>query len=117
MSRTKAKRKARRDRLEKELVAKGGLDLDTRKRNRAEANEQFHAAVALAAEHRIELRKCSPFHLQLRVKLPDERWILNIWPGQKKIWMDYNAVNAPRFTPPANWTLLELVSAVIAASS
>jgi hypothetical protein len=90
---------------------------EVRRQNYREVESEYAEAEALAAEHHIELRRCSPFHLQLRVDLPDERWKFNIWPGSKKTWMDYDSVNAPNVTPPANWTLLELVSAVIAASS
>lgn len=104
----------KRARLEQRLVSTGGLSLATRGANRAEFYGELPHAQSLAKKAGLELVKCTKFHFQLRSESP--RWIVNIYPGQKKIWIDPN--NAPKsFTAPRDWSLLDLVATIIEAQS
>jgi len=65
-----------------------------------------------AEEHGLRLVRHTEAHYQLRPA--DGSWILNICPGNRRLYSDPKKV-APWLSVPVDWTLLDVVNAAIAA--
>lgn len=75
------------------------------------AARQFKEAAALAARHRLRLRKCDDIQYQL---IPlDAEWLLNIYPSNRRLYHDPNR-RGPFLRVREDWTLLDVVKAAVA---
>lgn len=81
-------------------------------RRRDAATAQHQQAKELAASNGMTLRRIGGNHYQLEhVK---ERWLINLYPGNRRIHLDEHRPRAPFLRVPAEWTLIEVVQAAIA---
>lgn len=78
-------------------------------RNRQLAAEQWPEAQRLAETAGLQLLRCTEAHYQLR----SEEWILNIYPGNRRLYSDPNKPRPP-FVGQPDWTLLQVVQEVVA---
>jgi len=78
------------------------------KSNRDSAEGSFHAAAKLARSKGLSLTQRSDSHYQLR----GGRWLINLYPGNQRIYADRNKDRAPYLDVPCNWTLQDAVEAV-----
>lgn len=83
------------------------------KQRRQRAAEEFPDLVELAAQHGLTLVKRSESHYQL---LPvGARWLLNIYPGNCRLYHDPNIERSPFLHLPTPWTLRDVLEAAIKA--
>lgn len=109
-----ARAKKREERLNKKFSEEGSPDLATRRSNRKEIQQELVEVKTLLAPYGIEVRICTTFHWQMRHR--NERWIINVWPGPRKIWVDERSMLLlPTFEVEENWTLKDLALATISA--
>jgi hypothetical protein len=73
------------------------------------AGRQFEIAGGLAEASGLLLVRCSEVHYQLSPH--DGRWLLNVYPSNRRLYRDPNRENAPYLDLPDNWTLLDVVRA------
>ena len=77
---------------------------------RDEAWQQYAEASAKAEKHGFELKVCSYAHYQLKT----DDWIINLYPGNGRIFADKNQkAKAPFLKVPTGWTLMDVVDAAI----
>jgi hypothetical protein len=82
-----------------------------RAESRAEAWDEFGEAQRLAVKAGLVLRRCTEAQYQLYV---DGGWLLNIYPGNGRLYSDPNR-RGPFLKVPMIWSLLDVVRAAIAA--
>lgn len=76
---------------------------------RDQATADYAKAHMLAYSHGMQLRQCNSAHYQLR---GDAGWLINIWPGTRKVQADPGHASPPEFHVAGEWTLVDLVMAV-----
>jgi hypothetical protein len=90
-------------------------DPETRKQDKAgrrgAAGTDFGAAQRLAARHGLILKRRSESHYQLCRK--SRQWLLNIYPGNCRLYYDRNKQKPPFLTIDSPWTLLGVVEAMV----
>jgi len=79
---------------------------------RQSALQQFRAAAALANQVGWIFACHSEIHYSLR-KPQENSWILNIYPGNRRLYYDQNKAKGPYLKLKENWTLYEVVEAAI----
>ena len=72
----------------------------------------FPVVSRYAWEYDLRLRRFTESHYQLSPM--DWSWILNIYPGNRRLYSDRTKV-APYLNVPDNWGLMDVVKAAIAA--
>jgi len=89
-----------------------------RQQERAEArlvsDENFASASQLATQSGMILVRHTDVHYQLQSQ---SGWLLNIYPGNRRLYHDRNKPKPPYLNIPPNWTLIDVVHAAIAASN
>lgn len=76
--------------------------------SRSTAAAQFKKAQQVARKYGLELRQCSTVHYQLT---SPKGWLMNIYPGNCRLYGDRNKkVKAP-FVKVTDWTLVGVVEA------
>lgn len=75
------------------------------------SHNQFGAAQQLAAQAGLTLVRRSDVHYQLFLSRND--WLLNIYPGNQRLYADRNRPKAPFIDVKLNWTLIDVVKSVI----
>lgn len=96
--------------------AKSAMQCPTEKADRRDQAEQEHsAAAALADKHDMVLLQHNPSHYQLR--RPGRKWVLNIYPGNQRLFRDRGTPGAPHIAFPAGttWTLIDVVQGMVDA--
>jgi hypothetical protein len=93
-------------RLLKKEQKKDGVELRNASQN------QFGAARQLAAQAGLTLIRRSEVHYQLF--LSKNSWLLNIYPGNQRLYCDRNRPKAPFLDVKTNWNITDVVKAVIA---
>ena len=89
------------------------IDNEARAEIRDEAAQQYAEASAKAKKHGFELKNCSYAHYQLKT----DKWIINLYPGNGRIYADKNQkAKAPFLKVPIGWTLMDVVDAAIAVT-
>jgi len=81
---------------------------------RAVSNNEFGAASQLATQSGMTLVRHSEVHYQLRGQAG---WLLNIYPGNRRLYHDRNRPKPPYLKVDPNWTLIDIVRTAIAASN
>lgn len=76
------------------------------------AADQFEEVRAKASEHGLKLKRCTNTHYQLT----DGNWLLNLYPGNCRIYHDRNRGSIGPFLNfvGIKWTLAEVVNRAIA---
>jgi hypothetical protein len=83
-----------------------GRRLESRKR-RGDAYVEFLAARDEAEQRGLTLKQCSMDHYQLT----NGSWLLNLYPGNQRIYADRNRSKPPFLNVPEPWTLMDCVRA------
>jgi hypothetical protein len=83
---------------------------EAREKRRDAAEAAFPEARALAASAEFRLLRHSVAHYQLWS--PDRKWLLNIYPGNRRLFHDKEK-SGPYLRVPDEWTLLDVVQAAI----
>lgn len=78
---------------------------------RFEASYTFEQAQHLANEHGLVFKQMSDTHYQLRKPYG---WILNLYPGNQRLYWDRNFPNYHININKTLWTLLDVVEAIVA---
>lgn len=76
-------------------------------------NVDFEEASKLASQAGMTFVKHSEIHYQLRGKTG---WVLNVYPGNRRIFHDRNHLRPPYLKIQSDWTLIDIVNAAIDAS-
>lgn len=93
--------------------AAGEYDKKAIKRERREsATGDFREASTLAAQNGLTLTRKSETHYQLTSK---SGWLMNVYPGNCRLYHDRNRPAAPYLRVPSPWTLADIVRAAIKA--
>ena len=79
-------------------------------RNRVQAGDDYHAAVRMAHEAGLVLARRSESHYQLYRSR--EGWLLNVDPGNQRLYSDPNHPRPPYLGLPRPWTLPDVVRAM-----
>ena len=79
--------------------------------NRAAATEDFATANDLAVRHGLRLSRLSDTHYQLT----DGSWLINVYPGNCRLFADKKKARAPFLDVPKPWVLDEVVNAAVRA--
>lgn len=84
-------------------------------RSRNSASRDFEACQRIAVASGLKLNRKSADHYQLHG--PGHRgWLINVYPGNHRLWMDKNRPAAPFLhVRRGEWTLREVINAAIAA--
>jgi hypothetical protein len=83
---------------------------------RERADRDFGEAQRLAQQAGLFLRKCSPTQYQLSVwNSPASGWLINIYPGNSRIYADPNRPRPPYLRVPEDWGLIDAVRAAVEA--
>ena len=80
---------------------------------RALARDDFSEAEHIADEADLCLRECSNTHYQLI----GDGWIINLYPGNQRIYADKGGARAPYLEVAHPWTLITAVQAAIKATT
>lgn len=87
-----------------------------RKQARDVAKGSFHEAAAAARKAGLSLIQRDDHHYQLRGNRHGD-WLINLYPGNGRVYADRNKAQAPFLELPEYWTLMDLVDAAIKAVS
>jgi hypothetical protein len=83
---------------------------------RQQADRDFGEAQRLAQQSGLFLRKCSPTQYQLSVwNVPATGWLINIYPGNRRIYADPKRPRAPYLRLPDGWGLIDVVRVAVEA--
>ena len=74
---------------------------------RAIADASFQHACQIARKGGLQLNRHSEAHYS--IEHPTKKWRLNIYPGNRRIWMDRNRPKAPYVNVEYDWQLLDVV--------
>jgi hypothetical protein len=80
-------------------------------RLRGKAWAQFDEARELAAKYGFTLKRHTDVHYQLT----DGQWLMNIYPGKRRLYHDRNKPAPPFLDVPHGWGLLDVVTAALKA--
>ena len=72
------------------------------------ALREFDEAKRLAFSRGLSLKKCNESHYQLRCQ---NKWLINLFPGNGRIYADKKVGKAPFLEFEEDWTLLSAVKA------
>lgn len=93
-----------------EMKAERQLEKSVR---RDSASQQFIAARDLAAAYHLILHRCSDVHYHL---MPTHRrWLINVYPGNQRLYSDKSKPGGPYLKVPRPWDLLDVVKSAVAA--
>lgn len=81
---------------------------------RAASYNEFDAASQLANQSGMILVRRSEVHYQLRGQAG---WLLNIYPGNRRLYHDRNKPTPPYLKVDPDWSLMDVVKAAIAQSN
>lgn len=82
-----------------------------KRERRSIATSQFLGAEKLAREQGFSLIRRTETHYQLRP--PTKKWIANLYPGNRKLYMDKNAPSKFAPTLPPEWDLLVATQSIL----
>lgn len=80
---------------------------ETKHERLATARKDLIEAETLAAQNGLYLRRCTDSHYQLR----GARWLLNLYPGNQRLYRDPTKDQLGWLELPDPWTLLDVVHA------
>lgn len=80
-----------------------------RSRNRKVAEADFEIAQRAAERHGIVLMRKSDSHYQIRF----HGCLLNVYPGNRRLYHDKNHKTPPRLKLPSNWTIIDVINTII----
>ena len=79
------------------------------------ASESFPFVRGLAEDHGLKLVCHGDAHYQLEPDTEERGWLVNIYPGNQRLYHDRNRPKAPFLDAGRPWTLESVVRAAIAA--
>jgi hypothetical protein len=83
---------------------------------RERADRDFGEAHRLAQQAGLFLHKCSPTQYQLSVcNRPASGWLINVYPGNLRIYADPHRPRAPYLRLPDDWGLIDIVRTAVEA--
>lgn len=87
------------------------VDRQDRESNREAALSQFELAQELAERHGMIFVQRTESHYQLS----RDGWLINVYPGNRRIYADRNKVRAPYLSVPDEWNLMDVIEAAVKA--